>query len=139
MICGIFMIVCSTFVVLFFLLKKGPLYVKTAWRENQDLLKMPADPFTKLFKLLIVVLKSMLRIFTNIEVVYYLTYGALAYVAMMVHPFFYAFHLTEFIIRYPTLSSVLQSIWEPKMQLLLSYILIILFDFYFSLIGFIWL
>ena len=66
---------------------------------------MPADPFTKLFKLLIVVLKSMLRIFTNIEVVYYLTYGALAYVAMMVHPFFYAFHLTEFIIRYPTLSS----------------------------------
>lgn len=27
-ICGIIMIVCSTFVVLFFLLKKAPLYIK---------------------------------------------------------------------------------------------------------------
>ena len=34
MVCGIIMIVCSTFVVLFFLLKKGPIYLRQAWKEN---------------------------------------------------------------------------------------------------------
>lgn len=29
--CGIAMIVCSCFVVSFFILKKGPLYVREAW------------------------------------------------------------------------------------------------------------
>lgn len=33
-ICGIIMIVCSTFVVLFFLLKKAPLYIKEAYKTH---------------------------------------------------------------------------------------------------------
>ena len=38
-VCGIVMIVCSTFVVTFFLLKKGPLYAREAWSASEDLLK----------------------------------------------------------------------------------------------------
>jgi inositol 1,4,5-triphosphate receptor type 1/inositol 1,4,5-triphosphate receptor type 3 len=30
-ICGIIMIICSSFVVVFFFCKKGPLYVRQAW------------------------------------------------------------------------------------------------------------
>jgi len=101
------MIVCSTFVVLFFLLKKGPLYVKTAWRENKDILSMPSDPITKLIKLLFVIISSALKVFSNIEVVYYILFGLLSYFALFIHPFFYAFHLTEFVLRYPSLGNVL--------------------------------
>lgn len=33
---GIVIIICSTFVVLFFLCKRGPLYLKRAWEENSS-------------------------------------------------------------------------------------------------------
>ena len=32
--CGIIMIVCSTFVVVFFLSKKAPLYIREAWNSS---------------------------------------------------------------------------------------------------------
>lgn len=34
---GIAMIVCSTFVVIFFLCKRAPLYLKRAWEENEHI------------------------------------------------------------------------------------------------------
>ena len=105
------MIVCSTFVVLFFLLKKAPLYIKEAWRTFDDndhglLINTLIEIFAFFY--------SIVRIFLNIEIIYYLAYGALSYVATFVHPFFFAFHLTEVVIRFPTLRNIIKSFWEPK-------------------------
>jgi inositol 1,4,5-triphosphate receptor type 1/inositol 1,4,5-triphosphate receptor type 3 len=72
----------------------------------------------------------------NVEVVYYLTYGVLAFIATIVHPFFFAFHLTEFLIRYPTLRNILRSVWEPKKSLLLTFVLVILFLYFFTIVAY---
>jgi hypothetical protein len=61
----------------------------------------------KLLTVLVFILKE-------IEVVYYLAYGALAIIGTVVHPFFFAFHLTEILIRYPTLKNVIRAVWEPR-------------------------
>lgn len=50
----------------------------------------------------------------NIDVIYYLAYGSLAFLGVMIHPFFFAFHLTEILIRYPTLKNVIKAVWEPR-------------------------
>ena len=50
----------------------------------------------------------------EIEVVYYIAYGALAVLGTVVHPFFFTFHLTEILLRYPTLKNVIKSVWEPR-------------------------
>ena len=36
---GFIMIFCSMFVVVFFLVKKAPLYFKEAWNNNKDLIE----------------------------------------------------------------------------------------------------
>lgn len=135
-ICGYIMIVCSTFVVLFFLLKKAPLYIKEAWRTFDDndhglLINTLIEIFAFFY--------SMVRIFLNIEIIYYLAYGALSYVATFVHPFFFAFHLTEVVIRFPTLRNIIKSFWEPKTALFLTFVLIILFNYFFTIIAYIYL
>jgi len=65
-----------------------------------------------------------------------LTYGTLAFIATFVHPFFFAFHLSEIVIRFPTLRNIIRSFWEPKIALLLTFILIILFNYFFTLFAY---
>jgi hypothetical protein len=45
---------------------------------------------------------------------YYISYGALAILGTFVHPFFFVFHLSEILIRYPTLKSVINSVVQPR-------------------------
>ena len=97
-ICGIIMIVCSTFVVLFFLLKKAPLYIKESY-QKQDL-----SEYGVLINSLFQIFNfsySIARVILNNEILYYLSYGTLAFLATFYHPFFFAFHLTEIVIRFP--------------------------------------
>ncbi|CAD8210359.1 unnamed protein product [Paramecium octaurelia] len=133
-ICGIIMIVCSTFVVLFFLLKKAPLYIKESYKK-QDL-----SEYGVLINSLFQIFNfsySIARVLLNIEILYYLSYGTLAFLATFYHPFFFAFHLTEIVIRFPQLRNIIKSFWEPKLSLLLTFILIILFNYFFTLFAYI--
>lgn len=128
---GIIMIVCSTFVVIFFLCKRAPLYLKRAWEENEHIVSNKNQvALIKYTKYLVIILSSILKVLTNIEVVYYLMYGTLAFIATYVHPFFFAFHLTEFLLRFPTLRNILKSVSDSFVSLILTFVLIIML-FYF--------
>lgn len=98
-ICGYVMIFCSSFVVLFFLCKKAPLYIKEIWRSSEKENAKVRGRAVKLVILFITVLKCFLKVLSNIEVLYYLAYGILACIATIFHPFFFAFHLTQILIR----------------------------------------
>lgn len=130
------MIVCSNFVVLFFLCKKGPLYVREAWNQTKDLLSQDKGLIINTFLYLFTIGNCIVRVLLNIDVLYYLTYGTLAFIATMIHPFFFAFHLSEVVIRYPTLRNIIRSFWEPKKALLLTFFLIILFNYFFTIFGY---
>mmetsp|Transcript_22209 Transcript_22209/g.19037 ORF Transcript_22209/g.19037 Transcript_22209/m.19037 type:complete len:420 (-) Transcript_22209:169-1428(-) len=140
---GIVMIFCSSFVVLFFLIKKAPLVVKKAW--SLDILGVEKNPdgsrkkLGLLVRLVIFVLKSMYTVITVLktpEIVYYILYGALAVMGVVIHPFLFSFHLTEVLLRYPTLRSVIKSFWEPRVALVLTLFLFLIFEYIFSLIAF---
>ena len=73
----------------------------------------------------------------NGEVLYYLFYITLAFLATFGHPFFFAFHLTEVVLRYPTLRNIIRSFWEPKTALFLTLVLILISNYYFSLISYV--
>jgi hypothetical protein len=95
------MFVCSSFVVLFFLVKNAPLVIENAWDSNKK----------KFF--LIRLLMVVLQILQDIEILYYLAYGVLAVLGTFVHPFFFCFHLSEILLRFPTLKSVVRAVYEP--------------------------
>jgi len=55
----------------------------------------------------------------------------------LIHPFFFTFHLSEIIIRYPTLKSVINSVIYPRTQLFLTYILYLIITYIFTLAAFV--
>lgn len=133
------MIVCSSFVVLFFLMKKGPIYARDAWNEHSNLIKKEQPWIIRKFLALCLMINSLFRVLMNMEVFYYLMYGTLAFIATFFHPFFFAFHLSEVVLRYPVLRNVIKSFWEPKMALFLTLVLTFLFNYYFTLISYTYL
>ena len=90
------MTVCSSFVVFFFLLKRGPFF-KRAWEDTNPV--EVKGYFTKALSILAKVLKVLSLSLKSIDIVYYITYGVLAVVGTIFHSFFFAFHLTEVLFR----------------------------------------
>lgn len=78
----------------------------------------------------------LVKVLLNIDMIYYLAYGVLAFIATLVHPFFFAFHLSEVVLRYPTLRNIIKSFWEPKVALGLTFILVLLMNYYFTLMAY---
>ncbi len=81
-------------------------------------------------------LKTVILFLKTIEVLYYVTYGLLSFMGVYVHPFFFAFHLTEILLRYPTLKNVIKSVWEPKDALILTFLLFLIIEYMFSLAAY---
>lgn len=145
--CGIVMIVCAGFVVLFFLCKKAPLYIQQSWgeekigeldeEEEQNLKKKPLS--IRIFQFITKVATCFIKFFLNVDVVYYSAYATLAILGVVVHEFFFCFHLTELFFRFPTLKNVIKSVYEPREALYLTLILWVIFEFVFAIWAFIFL
>lgn len=130
------MIFCSIFVVVFFLIKKAPLIIKEAWSSNQEFLDSFKGNFLRILMNILIVFTSIIKVLLNPEIIYYLSYGVFAILATFLHPFFFAFHLTEFLMRYPTLRGILRSIYGPRKILFMVFVLIALFIYVFTVIGY---
>jgi len=92
---------CSVFVVAFFIVKNAPLIFQKAWDEKE---KKNNDKkikgFQKFSTFVRKCIKSIYLLLHEIEVIYYLAYAALTVLGTTVHPFFFAFHLTEILMRF---------------------------------------
>lgn len=110
------MTVCSNFVLAFFLLKNVPLIIKNAWRGDEEEGKEDEEngSFMKLITYCIKLIKMIMSFFEEVEMLYYVAYGVLAILGVLIHPFFYTFHLTEIMMRYPSLKNILMSVYEPR-------------------------
>ena len=68
----------------------------------------------KLITYCIKLIKMIMSFFEEVEMLYYVAYGVLAILGVLIHPFFYTFHLTEIMMRYPSLKNILMSVYEPR-------------------------
>ena len=139
---GIIMVISAVFVVLFFLIKRVPLVIMEA-NKGIELEKPKANDiyhtkekksqFVKVFTRIMRIVYLSLR---SGDIVYYLAYAIFAVLGSAIHPFFFAFHLTEILRRYPTLKNVIKSIYEPRRQLGLTFLFLVILTYIFSLIAF---
>lgn len=83
-------------------------------------------------------IKVILNVLKELEIVYYIAYGVLAIFGVAIHPLFFTFHLTEIFIRYPTLKNVINSVWYPRVQIGLAFLLFIILVYFFSIIGYLY-
>ena len=54
------------------------------------------------------------------------------------HPFFYAYHLTEVIFRYPTLKNIILSVWEPRLLMTLTFFLLCVMNYFTAIATYMW-
>ena len=57
---------------------------------------------------------------------------------LVIHPFLFCFQLTDFL-RIDLLKNVVKAVWIPRKQLLLTFLVFILEEYYFSLLSYIFL
>eukprot|EP01017_Pseudomicrothorax_dubius_P003315 TRINITY_DN10446_c0_g1_i2.p1 TRINITY_DN10446_c0_g1~~TRINITY_DN10446_c0_g1_i2.p1 ORF type:complete len:365 (-),score=81.01 TRINITY_DN10446_c0_g1_i2:712-1806(-) len=145
------MVVCAMLVVVFFLCKKAPLILQEAFKEkedNENSFEMtekavvqiePKQQRSRTVRLGLFLIRSGKFLFLflqNVEVLYYLLYGVAAIVGTLYHPFFFAFHLSAIVVRYPTMRNIVRSVWEPRVAIVLTLVLLFIVVYVFTLIGF---
>ena len=77
-----------------------------------------------------------IRLICNIKVIYALLYMTFAILGIVIHNFFFAFHLIEFIIGQPILQYVFRAIIDPIAQLAYTFIFFFILIYFYSLIIF---
>ena len=70
----------------------------------EDILKAENDKVTTglvnwIIRKFILLIKATAHCLMQVEILYYLAYGILAVVGVSIHPFFFAFHLTQILLR----------------------------------------
>lgn len=132
---GTIQCVCAGMVVLFFLMKSGPVLAKRGWiahkpkgnRRNSCLNAVQS------MKQLVWTIAYVL---SNFETLYYSCYVLVSILGTVTHPFYFAFHLLDILQRYPSLQNVVRSITKPRKSLILTFLLMIVLIYLFSIWGY---
>ena len=113
-------------------MKRAPLLLEDLWTKFYE---AQVGIIKRFILLIITALKSILILLSDFEIVFNTIYIMFVVVGLTLHPFFFAFTLTDFL-RTEYLKNVVKAVWQPRRELMLSLILFIILEYYFSLIGF---
>lgn len=128
---GVTNIVFSMLVVVLFLFRRAPLLYEPIW---EGFSKIPWS-IQKVVKLILNVITTLYCWFTDFDFSYYITYILFSFLGLFVHPFFFVFQLTD-VLRIELLKNVVRAVWRPRIPLLLTGLVFILLEYYFSLLGY---
>ena len=136
---GISQLVCCIMIVAFFLIKIGPLLVKKGWEcKAPGVTVLESNP-NLLNRFLVKWIRICVTIFfisTNVDVIYYLLYTAFSILGIFLHPFYYSLLLLDMVYRYPSLRTVVKSIFISRQALFLTFMLLIEIIYLYGIIGF---
>jgi inositol 1,4,5-triphosphate receptor type 1/inositol 1,4,5-triphosphate receptor type 3 len=127
--------VCAGMVVLFFLMKSGPVLAKRGWAVY----KTKGGTNNSFYKCCLTIkrlVKTIGYVLSNFETVYYSLYVVISILGTIVHPFYFSLHLLDILHRYPSLQNVVRSITKPKKSLILTFLFMIVLIYLFSIWGY---
>ncbi|EGR27785.1 MIR domain protein, partial [Ichthyophthirius multifiliis] len=139
---GIFNLFLVCIVVSFFLLKRAPLIIGNIWCSFFLLkLKKKKTKFIffikNFFNFLIKIFYSIYLLLQDFDIIYYFTQLIFALLGLTYHPFLFGGLLFDFL-RFDILSNVVKAIYEPKIELGLSFLLFVILEYYFTIVSYIY-
>eukprot|EP00357_Protocruzia_adherens_P012877 CAMPEP_0115003954 /NCGR_PEP_ID=MMETSP0216-20121206/18921_1 /TAXON_ID=223996 /ORGANISM="Protocruzia adherens, Strain Boccale" /LENGTH=463 /DNA_ID=CAMNT_0002369863 /DNA_START=1584 /DNA_END=2971 /DNA_ORIENTATION=- len=140
-ILGTIHVSCTSFYVIMLLIKSCPFYTKKAWKigamsEDQEAeMQLPVKKsgcllWCKRF------CYAVYYIISDSMIFYHLLYLFFSVLGLFVDAFFYAFHLFDVLVRYELLRNAVLAVWKPKVQIILTIVLLIILVYTFSLVAF---
>ena len=76
------------------------------------------------------------RLLTDKEFLYNILNVVFGFLGILIDYFFFSYHLLELVIRLGTLKNVILSIWKPKKQIVVTLMLFIIIEYYFTIFIF---
>lgn len=102
------------------------------WREMKAKIKKKRKIIFMIYYITIFMMKSFINCLFNFEFIYYMIYMIMNVSSLAIHPFLFSFNLSDFL-NIDILKSMLQAIWIPKKQLLLTFMVFLLVEYYFTI------
>lgn len=75
-------------------------------------------------------------LFTSSGMLYYVLHLTSAFLGLYIHPFFFAFTLSDIINKFPTMKIIFRAVYEPRKSLVLTLLLIVISCYVFALIWY---
>ena len=138
-ILGISQLVFCIFIVLFFLAKAGPNLARKGWKIKRHyllVLKKSKYSIAQILFKVIQVIRTILFVLSNIDVIYYLLYAVFSVLGTVLHPFYFSLLLLDVVYRNPSLQNVVNSIYLPRQALILTFVLLIVIVYIFTIFGY---
>lgn len=132
---GLVNLVLSSLVVFFFFVKKAPLLLKdiwVAWWESN------LTKFMRVVEFSALLLNSIYICLMDFDFVYYMTYQFCLIIGLIYHPFFFGILTFDFL-RINFLKNVVRAVWIPRDILSLTFLVFLLVEYWFTIIGYIFL
>lgn len=82
---------------------------------------------------------SFVFLLRSTDLMYYGAYVAFTILGNAFHPYFFAFHLVDIVVRYKELAIVLQAVVKPAKSLALTFVLFWFIEYFFAIFGFVFL
>lgn len=104
---------------------------KYTWKDNSKIKKHSSSEINSKAKNFFII---MLRILTDLDLFYNTAFLVFAILGIRLNYFYFSVHLLEIIKRSSTLNNVIQAIWAPKKQILVTFFLFFLVEYFFTVI-----
>ena len=130
---GVLQIMCTAFVVLSFLAKTSPYLAVRGWNHTP---MTSASGARHVWQVIRKGLWASLYILSDSAVQYYVACIVLAVLGVSTSPLFFAFHMTEIILRFPALQQVVQAVLHRWQRTFLTYALILTCLYFFGICGY---
>ncbi len=122
--------------VFFFLIKRSPLHYKPIWEGFFSNQIKEQKCFT-IFKIVILnMLNTIMKFLRDKELVFHLLILVFSSLGAFRHKFFFSVHLMLMIVRHQLLQNVVKAFYEPWWEIFLTIIMFFIFEYYFSIIGY---
>jgi hypothetical protein len=128
---GLLDLVFSSLIVFFFLVKRAPLKIYDVWK---GLTTLRLSCIKMMFKIILNSIKSLFILLQDFDILYYTVYIMAGIVGLILHPFLFAFHLMDFL-KLDQLKTVVKAIYQPRIELGLALMLMIILEYYFGILG----
>ena len=148
---GIMQLIASIFILTFAFLKQSPLTFLEGYHHRlKKLLRAVRKPMymqandggeaienngsVQLWMQIVSGAYGIFCILIDWEILFYTLYTIFSILGTFLSPFFFAFHFSEFLMRFPVLQSVVLSVWRPKYALFLTLVFFMIFQYVFTIL-----
>eukprot|EP00347_Sterkiella_histriomuscorum_P001628 403371295 len=143
---GILILVSCLFLIIHHSFSKLPIHYGLAFhpekyyqvkaKSQKHLNHLPKSRIQKCKELIRKTIRFLTLILQDFPLMYHFVCVIFAILGVGSHMFFYAFHLSYFIISSSTLFNVMRSIWEPKYKIFMTLVLFVLVEYIFTVVSF---